>query len=381
RMAPQLALSAIEDLSPLSTVLDPMLGSGTVVRVAANAGHYAIGRDVDPLAVLMAKVWTTPIDTGVLRTSAQEMVVAAKELSHTSVLLPWIDNDYETRAFTEFWFADTQRQHLRQLSHCLSERNDEVGDALRVAMSRIIITKDRGASLARDVSHSRPHKVAESNNYPVFEGFLDSVKRLARRLDDEPPLGHATIIQGDARNTALTSQTIDAVITSPPYLNAIDYLRGHRLALVWMGHQISELRSIRGGSIGTERSPEQVLDRKLIDSVLKRLELPVSFPKREHRIIERYISDLNAMLIETHRVLKPGGMAVFVIGNSCLKEVFIWNSRILSSILAHLGFKHESHYSRTLPASRRYLPPPSLAGTNNFERRMRKEVILTYRRI
>lgn len=61
-MASHLALDAIAALAPVSTVLDPMMGSGTVVRVAANAGHCAIGRDVDPLAVLMTKVWTTPID-------------------------------------------------------------------------------------------------------------------------------------------------------------------------------------------------------------------------------------------------------------------------------------------------------------------------------
>ncbi|MBO9325941.1 MAG: hypothetical protein J7463_11270 [Roseiflexus sp.] len=58
RMAPELALRAIEELEPLSTILDPMMGSGTVVRVAAEAGHRAIGQDIDPLAVLMTRVWT-----------------------------------------------------------------------------------------------------------------------------------------------------------------------------------------------------------------------------------------------------------------------------------------------------------------------------------
>lgn len=215
RMAPELALKAIQELDQPSIVLDPMMGSGTVVRVAAEAGHHAIGRDVDPLAVLMAKVWTTPVDTQALRATAQDLVDEARRTAPEAIELPWMDGDPETRAFTEFWFAQPQRQHLRQLSYHLRETTDTIGEALCIAMSRIIITKDRGASLGRDVSHSRPHKVAETNDYQVFEGFLESVNRLVRRLGEEPPPGHTTVVTGDARDTALTAQTVDAVVTHP----------------------------------------------------------------------------------------------------------------------------------------------------------------------
>jgi len=44
------------------------------------------------------------------------------------------------------------------------------------------------------------------------------------------------------------------VLTSPPYLNAIDYLRGHRLALVWLGHELGPLKEIRANSVGAERA-------------------------------------------------------------------------------------------------------------------------------
>lgn len=384
-MAPELALRAVQELGQPSTVLDPMMGSGTVVRVAADAGHCAIGRDVDPLAVLMAKVWTTPINTRTLRVAAQDLVAEARRTEPDAIELPWIDSDPETRIFTEFWFAHPQRQHLRQLSSRLLETGDTIGDtisdALRIAMSRIIITKDRGASLARDVSHSRPHKVTETNGYQIFEGFLESVNRLARRLEDEPPPGRTIIDRGDARGTALPAQSVDAVVTSPPYLNAIDYLRGHRLALVWLGHRLSELRAIRAESIGTERAPGNAPDRALISDVLKRLDIPDGFPSRERHVLERYVLDLHALLSEIHRVLRPGGSAVFIVGNSCIRNVYIKNSRILATILGHLGFRHESHYSRALPSARRYLPPPKSDGVSDLTRRMRREVILSYTRI
>jgi len=378
RMAPHIALKAIEALTPGSTVLDPMMGSGTVVRVAAEAGHRAFGRDIDPLAVLMTRVWTAPIDPQRLRVAARELVDEARELPPARIDLPWIDDDAETAAFGVYWFAEEQRQHLRQLSSCLHRRNDVIGDALRVALSRIIITKNRGASLAHDVSHSRPHKVAQTNAYRVFEGFLESVHRLARRLEEEPPRGWVDVAHGDARATGIDAQTVDAVITSPPYLNAIDYIRGHRLALIWFGYRLRDLRAIRRCSIGAERAPDRSADPELLDEIFRILEIPPDFPRRERRVLARYVMDLDAMLREVHRVLKCGGIAVVVIGNSYIKGSFVRNSRIISHILRRLGFDHVAHFSRPILPSRRYLPPPAQAGMNDLEHRMRREVVLTY---
>jgi tRNA G10 N-methylase Trm11 len=378
RMAPHIVLKAIEALTPGSTVLDPMMGSGTVVRVAAEAGHRAFGRDIDPLAVLMTRVWTAPIDPQRLRVAARELVDEARELPPARIDLPWIDDDAETAAFSVYWFAEEQRQHLRQLSACLHRRNDVIGDALRVALSRIIITKDRGASLARDVSHSRPHKVARTNTYRVFEGFLESVHRLARRLEEEPPRGWVDVAHGDARATGIHAQTIDAVITSPPYLNAIDYIRGHRLALIWFGYRLRDLRAIRRRSIGAERAPDRSADPELLDEIFRILEIPPDFPRRERRVLARYVMDLDAMLREVHRVLKCGGIAVVVIGNSYVRGSFVRNSRSIAHILRRLGFDHVAHFSRPILPSRRYLPPPAQAGMNDLEHRMRREVVLTY---
>jgi len=378
RMAPHIALKAIEALTPGSTVLDPMMGSGTVVRVAAEAGHRAFGRDIDPLAVLMTRVWTAPIDPQRLRVAARELVDEARELPPARIDLPWIDGDAETAAFSVYWFAEEQRQHLRQLSACLHRRNDVIGDALRVALSRIIITKNRGASLARDVSHSRPHRVARTNTYRVFEGFLESVHRLARRLEEEPPRGWVDVAHGDARATGIHAQTVDAVITSPPYLNAIDYIRGHRLALIWFGYRLRDLRAIRRRSIGAERAPDRSADPELLDEIFRILEIPPDFPRRERRVLARYVMDLDAMLREVHRVLKCGGIAVVVIGNSYVRGSFVRNSRSIAHILRRLGFDHVAHFSRPILPSRRYLPPPAQAGMNDLEHRMRREVVLTY---
>jgi tRNA G10 N-methylase Trm11 len=62
RMAPAVALKAVSGKRRKLTVLDPMSGSGTVLAAARAKGHYAIGVDLDPLAVLLSKVWCTSVD-------------------------------------------------------------------------------------------------------------------------------------------------------------------------------------------------------------------------------------------------------------------------------------------------------------------------------
>jgi hypothetical protein len=258
-------MDRLKTLPKMSVVLDPMAGSGTVLRQASELGHHAIGFDTDPLAVLMCRVWTTPVADLVVDRLAKRVVSAARAMSTSAPDLPWIDQDPETKQFIDYWFASRQQAELRRLAHAIghlgavqshSKRTPEI-DVLRLALSRIIITKDHGASLARDVSHSRPHKIAESSTFDVIPAFERAVQQIRKHLAQSPPVRGANISLGDARFLrSVNNGYVDAVLTSPPYLNAIDYMRGHRLSLVWLGYRLPELRNIRSNAIGTERGPD-----------------------------------------------------------------------------------------------------------------------------
>ena len=60
RMAPDIAQGFLEDCAEGGRILDPMCGSGTVLRAAVEAGLDCTGVDTDPLAVLLSRVWVTP---------------------------------------------------------------------------------------------------------------------------------------------------------------------------------------------------------------------------------------------------------------------------------------------------------------------------------
>ena len=80
RMAPGIALAAMPADSGQLRVLDPMMGSGTVLAMARARGHRDVCFDLDPLAVLISKVWTTANDSETVREASKEVLTSAWDL-------------------------------------------------------------------------------------------------------------------------------------------------------------------------------------------------------------------------------------------------------------------------------------------------------------
>jgi SAM-dependent methyltransferase len=385
RMGPDLAIDRLKRIKRPSVVLDPMVGSGTVLRHATELGHSAIGRDLDPLAILMTKVWTTPIERVVVEQKKVRLLKIVEETSADRAL-PWIDDDPDTKQFVEFWFGAPQRNDLRRLAHALrvmargvrTEQDKAAMNVLRLALSRIIVTKDSGASLGRDISHSRPHKVTDSTPYDVLSGYSLSVNQILDRLTAQMPPGRVKVELGDARYMAdIPNESVDVVLTSPPYLNAIDYIRGHRLALVWLGHQVGELRKTRAISIGSERGPE-VARRQEFGPIFEALGEIDRLPSSDIRMVGRYCEDIYRLMAEMARVLNRDGRAFLVVGNSCLRKVFIRNSEGFIAAGRMIGLRLSHQFERDLPTRKRYLPIPK-GRKKPLGERMRTETILSFK--
>lgn len=385
RMAPELALDSLASLPAGSTILDPMSGSGTVLRQALALGHTAVGFDMDPLAVLMSRVWTTPVDEAAVLNERRSVMAEAARVDLRSNKPAWHDD--ETRAFIDYWFAPAQRLALTRLAVVLHRRRTAglgpvrraAVDALQIALSRIIITKEQCASLARDTSHSRPHRVSLESDYDVDAGFYRSVDQVIKRLQGQ--LGEygvanaraAAVALGDAREIALKDHSVDYILTSPPYLNAIDYMRGHRMSLVWLGHRLGELRAIRSNAVGAERGGDAA-NATVVDVAKAMCDLGMLAPSHQS-MVRRYANDLIQMMQQAARVLRPDGRATYVLGNSCLKDTFIRNSAGVSRAGLHAGLHLVSETERDLPTASRYLP---VTATGTLSKRMRTETILTF---
>ena len=386
RMAPGIALEALSRSRGPLRVLDPMMGSGTVLAMARAKGHKAFGVDLDPLAVLLAGVWTRTVDANEVKETAEAVLARArvkmKRLRVAEAYPP--ESDEATRAFVRYWFDPHARRQLTSLAAGIrGVREAPTRDVLWCGFSRLIITKQAGASRAMDLSHSRPHRFFEHALVKPFRRFEAAVDLVVSNCPQRgaDPVGPTTHVGwGDARDLNLPDGTIDLVLTSPPYLNAIDYMRCSKFSLVWMGHKVGDLRGIRARSVGTEASVQAAVEAEWVRALLKQLRLTSRLSSRDAALLSTYAWDMGQAVAEVSRVLKRRGRAVYVVGESTVRGTFVRNSRVLAAVAERHGLRLVSRTARALPANRRYLPPPKEGEESTMSARMRREVIIEFRK-
>lgn len=383
RMAPSLAVEFLEGLGSAGRVLDPMVGSGTVLALARREGHHGLGFDLDPLAVLLSRVWTSAVNHDEVRSKAVDVLIGARiHFVHLSVRDAYPEGaDDETRRFVRYWFDGYARRQLTALARAIvAVRARHVRDVLWCAFSRLIITKQAGASLAMDLSHSRPHKVFRTAPVKPFNRFEAAVERvvvncLNSERDGNGPV--SSVKEGDARALPLPDDSVDLILTSPPYLNAIDYLRCSKFSLVWMGYSLDSLRSLRSDSIGSEAASKHRAS-DLAEAVVESLFLRSPLPTKSRRVLCKYVDDMAGAMREAQRVLVPNGRAVYVVGENTVQGTFIKTSAIITALAESCGMRLVRRTTRDLPSARRYLPPPNPDEAAGLDARMRREVVLTF---
>lgn len=386
KFPPQLPRSFIDALTDRhDTVLDPMMGSGTTLLEAYLADRRSLGFDIDPLALLLGAVKVTPLDV----TRAAAIGVAALEDAQrrlhvdSDALRQALDRRFDprSRAFIDYWFSPATQLELTALLLAI----ETVPDAplrrfLELAFSAIIITKSGGVSRARDLAHTRPHRVAGKPPRSAFEAFRKRVQQnvvsLAQLPADRTP---AIVRAGDAQALPLPDTSVDLIVTSPPYAsNAIDYMRAHKFSLVWLGHPIAALTQRRKDCIGGEAVDVTRFESlpAYTEDTVQRLE--TMHPKKG-AVLRRYYSEMTRVIREMVRVLGHDRVAVLVVGSSVMAGMNTMTHECLADIGRHLGFVDAQIAVRRLDRNRRMMPA-RLGGNraSQIEERMHEEYVIGF---
>jgi hypothetical protein len=136
-------------------------------------------------------------------------------------------------------------------------------------------------------------------------------------------------------------------LTSPPYINAVDYPRTHQLESYWLGLANGSLTPQKKLHIGTESviSSEyndfHVTGIDSIDLVLYNI---FKIDKRRAYIAFKYFEDMRQNLIEVNRVLKPGARYVIVVGNNKIRGHVVENWKYLMEMSQYLDFEIENYF-------------------------------------
>jgi hypothetical protein len=357
-----------------------MAGSGTSLIVARGSGHAAYGLDSDPLAVLISKVGTADAKPDRIAAAAVQVLQSARRMRIAGGRAYPSGADAETQEFVRYWFDLRARKQMTAVTRAIRDHKDaSVRKFLWCALSRMVIVKDAGVSLARDVSHSRPHKSFTRSPIEPFDAFGPAVARVlsGNIFHGTRSIPKVKMRRGDARNLPFESECVDVVVTSPPYLNAIDYMRGHKLSLVWMGHRISDLRGIRSGSVGSETGDHEPHGGQSA-RIVRAMGCSGDLPERFRLMVERYVRDIDAVIGEIARVLVPEGKALIVIGDCTVRGIYIRNSSAMRLLAAAHSLRLVSERRRRIPDNRRYLPPPRADSGAQLAKRMRTEIVLSF---
>jgi len=336
-------LMNIMGLKPGDMVLDPMVGSGTVLVEACLMGVQSIGVDASPFCRFMSQ---TKIDTLTMSLSR-----ARKALANYKEVFAYFQKQvgkpnrgakaHKTTASTHFMAVMepaaeyAAKKHRSQLTGKDRETSDTYNFLLLAYLDSAGYSERSGRKSVLDQFKA------------ILERYLFVAEKIQNALEGvESDLAHAEVLEGDARTLMLEDASVDGIIFSPPYSFAIDYISNDSFHLNFLGVETDKLREDMIGLRG----------RKLSEK------------------FELYQEDMDKVLSECARVLRPGHLCTIIVGtnnNQLGKALGVSPEKVrgLHEILADLASNHGFSLAKVMSRP--------ITGISNT---MRREYILMLRR-
>ncbi len=354
-------LSELE-VRPGHLVFDPMNGSGTTTLVAQQLGLLAVGNELNPAMAIMARAKDAAfagrdkaVDTAArVAELARKRQYDGRPDDHTHSWIP-------PQAFANLKRLDSEITALDeppvvpldgQLSAMFSDQVDLAGGREKDLLRAALLLTARRASTAEDSKNPtwlKPGNGTPPDQIDVFDEFHRVVSSMLSDIADTFEVAiearRLVVCEADARELPLPDRSIDAIVTSPPYLTRIDYAVGTAPELVVLGYESEdELRALRReimGSTCVTGGPYEMrrcwgstcLDT--VDRVRRHASKASSGYYLKMHV--QYFRDAEAFLRECLRVLKPGAAAAIVVQDSWYKDIHVALDAIYAEMAMELG--------------------------------------------
>lgn len=319
-------------------ICDPFGGCGTSLVEAKINGRESIGIDINPVAGLITKTKTTSINPQLLRRETDVLFrkIESKKIKNDTKLN--ISNDR-----LNYWFPKENLEKLSIIYFSILEFNNKnlrrfylcafsqiLKNSSKWLMSSIKPQVDKKKNISDPFISFRKHvlymnkkneefysKLLETNNYNIKSKFY----------------------LRDARKTFLDENSIDYIITSPPYVTSYEYADLHELSILWL-ENIRDWREFKSKFIGTSNYKKNK-HRELYSEIGHKIIDDLMYNDRQlARGVKTYYEDMGDFIKESRRILKKGKKVSLVIGNTILKGVEILNAEVAYEQMEQLGFKN-----------------------------------------
>ncbi len=345
RLTPAYSVELVRELiaarsRPDLPVLDPFCGTGTTLTACAEQGIACQTVDINPFLRWLAEVKSRRYTRRDLE-SADKLVAAMAQAAREGASQAWVPALYQI----EKWWDEATLGGLSRAFAQLSGRRGKARDLAALAFCRTLV--DAGNVSFRHQSMS----FRERGPTPDVGALLGAAFAALRPGAEQPmPSGGPSnrVLLGDSREIGqiLAHSSCGSVVTSPPYVNRMSYIRELRPYMYWLGflddgRQAGELdwRAI-GGTWGVATSklttwrPDAKLDLPRLEPLVRKIEK--SSPVLA-RYVERYFCDMAQHVQGVARVLARGGQAHYVVGNSKFFDVVVPAEKLFADLFAGHG--------------------------------------------
>lgn len=324
-----------------SKIYDPFVGSGTTAVTALLNGYIGLGSDQLPLGkfITETKMKALSLSENEIRQAVSQVLNSCFKSNKKWPNVQIIDKTIPQKTQQDL-------MNYREIIHSL-DISIELKELLLLAFSSSI---DKCSYIKKDGGFPRIKKdkkleVLTDEFQKNIDIFIQDINNT--NIDfkvDKNHLKESKIFVADARNTGVEDNSIDLLITSPPYLNKTDYTRVYSLELCYMFiDTFDDIRDLRYKSFSGHVEAKRIYpDVRLPKSINERLDClkkeDLSNPKHPD-MAEGYFQDLYYSLQDNYRYVKKGAISAWVVWNSRLSGVHFPVDIFLAEIAEEIGFK------------------------------------------
>ena len=375
KFIPQLAKRCIEENTNLGEIVcDPFMGCGTTLIESLIFGRKSVGVDINPVAYLISKVKTNPINPEKLKTEIDKVLSDLNLLfesdKHRTLSRIEILPVLPVNERIEYWFPN---KRLREGLEIILGRidiikNKDIRDFCLCAFSNIL--KNSSIWLMKSIKPTRDFNKKIDSPMNLFSRQIKKMIRGNETYWNLLPTNiknnlknYLTLKKEDARNLPIESNAVSLIVTSPPYVTSYEYADLHQLTALWFEYT-KNVNEFREGFIGSVHKKD--FDHNGIRSELAKQEIEElsKKSKKESEAVKNYFFEMQQCFEEMYRVLKPKGRVCIVIGNTELRKVPILNAEVFAEMMLNLGFKIHKIIKRRIPS--KVLPQTRDSKTGRF---------------
>ena len=348
KFLPNVVKKIIEDFAPDSNVIaDLFAGCGTTLVEAKAHGKKSIGTDINPVAQLITKVKTTPIEPTELQQSYDAIIASFDYYDEADYI------NIKKHERIDYWFFPSEKAKIAFLFSLVNKAkiDEETKDFFYVCISHILKNCSKWLQ-----SSTKPQIDPDKTIPSPFDEFKRHCQKMIKNnrayYDELAARGFLGVQYDirleDARHTSIADGSVDVIITSPPYVTSYEYADIHQLTGYWMDY-IPNMQEFRKRFIGTSYSGNISLEvhgselgQKIVNELAEK-------SKHIARDVAQYFNDMQEVSLEMVRILAQSGQVCIVIGNTKIKDVQIKSAEVFYDFLRNAGMHEVAVIKRSIP--------------------------------